>query len=501
MDADYNAVDTAGGEPIEELRRKILAGLPVVGLGGGMAAQPAPSTATTAPAASTAQPNLTTPVVSLTGKTPQQGQSIYDGVVATDPPDRGWLQHARFYEQLEKEKAAEEGKIPQPAQGASATPVVRLTNREATDAGKTPESSVSLGLTGEMGEGNAARLMAMLRGANASGTGGAQTRSAEDEFREALNQEPTREQFPAGKTSWLRRLGSVGVGALAGAGGGPIVGLEAGRKFLERPQKDTEQRFDQAHTQWEGRLGNLLKAAQLHHSGMEDKNLQSEIDARSDKDTDHAKLADSYADAVSKAVKEGRDPLQDPDVKRYGDAIQNIQRETTSRTPTETPFSVWRQQHPNDDVKEYFKLQPEARNESRPPKEQPRLTPGQKSTLARRYKDALAGIEQEFQERQSGSYVDKRSGELLPPMTPDELTRRKQQAEDAYKDELEAGGETVTRYDYGAGRSASNDAQNARNANPSTQHKVGDEVTYKGQRYRIAGIKNGRAQLSPLGSN
>ncbi len=517
MDVDYNAVDTSGGDPIAELRRRILAGLPIVPMSGGTGAQPAPQPPgvppgsmmnPTTPAVSftsggnvqpnpapspTAQPG--TPAVSLTGKTAQQGRSAYDGVVATEPSDRGWLQHARFNEQAEKEKAEEEGRSVRPVEKASGTPAVSLTSSaSSTDEaaqGDTPEFADIAA--------NAARMFAAAR--SRAGQNAAQPRSAEDEYRDALRQEPTRDQFPAEKMPvWKKTLGAL-ASVAAGAGGGTSAG-ETARRFFGSPERNAEQKFEQAHQTWEGNLGNLFKAAALHHQGMEDKNLQSEIDARSDKGTDHAKLADSYADAVSKAVKEGRDPLQDSDVKRYGDAIQNLQRETNGRsTPNETPFSVWRTQHPNDDVKEYFKLQPEARNETRPPKDQPRLTPGQKSTLARRYKDALGGIEQEFQERQSGSYVDKRSGELLPPMTADELTRRKQEAEDAYKDELEAGGEKVTRYNYGAGRSSGNETQNARGANSPTEHQVGDEVTYKGQRYRIAGIKNGKAQLSPLGSN
>ena len=261
-------------------------------------------------------------------------------------------------------------------------------------------------------------------------------------------------------------------------------------------------KFDRAHEDWENKASGFMKAAQLHHTSLEDRNLQSEIDARTKPGEEHAKLADLYADAVGKAVQEGRDPLQDPEVKRYGDAIQNIQRETGGRGGGETentPFKLWRQQHPNADVSRYFKLQPEARSEFRKPKDQPQLTPGQKANLTRRYKDSLAGIEEEFRARQSGTYVDKRSGELLPPMTQDELNHRKQDAEDDYKDELEAAGETVTRYKYGSERANAGATQNA--ADSGTQHQVGDEVTYKGQRYRIAGIKNGKAQLAPLGAN
>jgi hypothetical protein len=514
MDVDYNAVDTGGGDPIEELRKKILAGLPVVGLGGGTGAQQAPQApqATQVPAtslggpSSAAQPNYVTPVVPLSNQPTPNQPVTHDS--DTLPP------HKRFLDLKDRgvQNAIAAGQTPPTSDAGKAlyasgamttdsegkapgTPAVKLTNSvnssDEAAQGDTPEFARNAE--------NAARMFAAAR--SSGGQSPTQVRSAEDEYRDALSQEPTRDQFSAEKMPvWKRALGILASTA-AGAGGGPNAGVETARRFFGAPEGNAEKKFETAHSQWEGKLGNFLKATQLHHQGMEDKNLQSEIDARNQPNAEHAKLADLYADAVKKAVAAGRDPLQDPDVKRYGDSIQNIQRESSGGTHNETPFSVWRQQHPNDDVKEYFKLQPEARNESRPPDKGSRLTAGQKSTLARRYKDALAGIEQEFQERQSGSYVDKRSGELLPPMTPGELTRLKQQAEDAYKDELEAGGEKVSRYDYGAGRSSSNDVQNARDANSSTQHKVGDEVTYKGQRYRIAGIKNGKAQLSPLGSN
>ncbi len=353
--------------------------------------------------------------------------------------------------------------------------------------------------------GNVAAMFAASRlNGGAGATGAPAVRpvpTAEDELRDLLNQEPKRGDFPAQKMAvWKKLLGAIA--ATASGIKNPQLAGENAQNIFGSPERKAEEKFNQAHTQWENNIGKFMKAAQLHHTSLEDQNLQSEIDARNQPGAEHAKLADLYADAVRKAAQEGRDPLQDPDVKRYGDAIQNIQHEPGGRgggDTENTPFKLWRQQHPNDDVKEYFKLQPETRSETRTPKDQPHLTPGQKSSLARRYKDSLTGIEEEFRARQSGTFVDKRSGELLPPMTQEELNRRKQDAEDDYKDELEAAGETVTRYRYGSENANAGAAQNA--ANAGTQHQVGDEVTYKGRQYRIAGIKNGKAQLAPVGAN
>jgi hypothetical protein len=205
---------------------------------------------------------------------------------------------------------------------------------------------------------------------------------------------------------------------------------------------------------------------------------------------DHAKLADLYADAVKKAVSEGRDPLADPDVKHYGDAIQSIQREPVGRGGNETPFTVWRKQHPNADVKDYFKLQPEARNEARPPKES-HLTAGQKAAENRRYQKALDDIEADRRARASGTYVHPHSGELMEPMTDEELQQRKQRAEEEYKNALEAGGETnVRRFNYRTGQYEGGDG--------SAQHQVGDTVMYKGKPHRIASIQGGKAQIVPI---
>lgn len=433
-----------------------------------------------------------TPVVSLTGQPNAQQPSRYDGVVPQSPADRGWLESAKLRERSEREKEAERGAGTQDVvdRGASGTPAVRLS--ESANVG----TQLSAPQSGDTA-GNAMSMFAASRangGVGAPGTSALQPRTTEDDYRDLLKEEPTRAQFPEQKLPmWRKVLGLVLAGA-SGQNAGPLA-----EKILHGRERQAEEKFNRAHQDWENKASGFMKAAQLHHTSMEDRNLQSEIDARNQPGAEHAKLADLYADAVRKAAQEGRDPLQDPDVKRYSDAIQNIQREPSGGSRTETPFSVWRQQHPNADVSDYFKLQPEARSEFRRPKDQPQLTPGQKANLTRRYKDSLAGIEEEFRARQSGTYVDKRSGELLPPMTQDELNRRKQDAEDSYKDELEAAGETVTRYRYGSENGNAGAAQNA--PSPGAQHQVGDEVTYKGQRYRIAGIKNGKAQLAPLGSN
>jgi hypothetical protein len=143
-----------------------------------------------------------------------------------------------------------------------------------------------------------------------------------------------------------------------------------------------------------------------------------------------------------------------------------------------------------------------------------KLTPGQKATESRKYEKALDDIETERRLRESGTYTDKRTGELLQPMTNDELLDRKQRAEDEYKDTLEAAGEKgVQRFNYRTGKYEGGEQPENKNAKPMSsgnppakpksnaapaQHQVGDEVMYQGKRHRITGIQNGKATLQPL---
>ncbi|HWY05306.1 MAG TPA: hypothetical protein VNY24_00495 [Candidatus Acidoferrales bacterium] len=153
--------------------------------------------------------------------------------------------------------------------------------------------------------------------------------------------------------------------------------------------------------------------------------------------------------------------------------------------------------------------------EERSPKES-HLTPGQKATENRKYQKELDDIETERRARESGTYVHPRSGELMSPMTNDELFDRKQRAEDEYKNALEAAGETnVRRFNYRAGKYEGGDETPAEgktakplnakaaakpngNAAPA-QHQVGDEVMYQGKPHRITAIQNGKATLEPIG--
>ncbi len=156
----------------------------------------------------------------------------------------------------------------------------------------------------------------------------------------------------------------------------------------------------------------------------------------------------------------------------------------------------------------------------RPPEERPpktsQLTPGQKAAESRKYEKALDDIETERRARESGTYVHPKSGELMSPMTNDELFDRKQRAEDEYKDALEAAGETgVRRFNYRTGKYEGGEEQPAGNkaakplnaasagAKPNAkpapaQHQVGDEVMYHGKRHKITAITGGKATLQPL---
>lgn len=154
--------------------------------------------------------------------------------------------------------------------------------------------------------------------------------------------------------------------------------------------------------------------------------------------------------------------------------------------------------------------------EERTPKES-RLTPGQKAAESRKYQKALDDIETERRARESGTYVHPRTGELMQPMTNDELFDRKQRAEDEYKDALEAAGETgVRRFNYRTGQYEGGEpTEKAPREKPAAapmnaggkpngkaapaQHQVGDEVMYQGKRHKITAIQNGKATLQPLG--
>jgi hypothetical protein len=387
--------------------------------------------------------------------------------------------------------------------------------KQRSDAAATPPSAVSSDLVSramqsasglralQTGSGRAREAWQSANPAQAASGGANPARNYAQDYEALLNQEPNRSDFPASKMPfWKKALGLAAAGA-AGFGRNDDTTYGLARKILNGPRAAADDQFNDAHERWEGRLKGIDNEAKIAH-------LQPPQSPE-----EHAKLADLYADAVKKSVAAGRNPLEDPDVKKYGDAIQNLQPERAQRTQADnsesTPFKLWRQQHPNADVKEYFKLQPEARNETRPPKDTARLTPGQKASITSRYKQSLSDIEDEFQSRQSGSYVDKRSGELLPPMPQTELNHKKQQAENSYKDELEAAGEpNVTRFNYSTGRNDSEGSQPQGIANSSatapaatkqsggTQHRVGDIVTYQGKQHRITAIRNGKADLVPV---
>jgi hypothetical protein len=105
MDVDYNSVDTGGLDPMAELRRRIIAGLPVVPLNGG-SAQPSspagaaetaatPSTPPVMLSGATAQPNLPQPKVQL-NPAPSLGMPPTPTVPLTNPSAQpmkpGWPQ-------------------------------------------------------------------------------------------------------------------------------------------------------------------------------------------------------------------------------------------------------------------------------------------------------------------------------------------------------------------------------------------------------------------------
>ena len=161
--------------------------------------------------------------------------------------------------------------------GTQGAPPVSFLGSQNPQAG--PQDAAAA--TASTGVSNASALMRVASQSN--GAGGTQPRPIEEEYRELLQDEPTRAQFPAQKMPvWKKLLGGA-LSVAAGAGGGGEVAGDVANRFFTSPQRKAEGQFEQAHQGWEGKVGNLLKAAKLRHDDLEDRNLQSEIDNR-DKD-------------------------------------------------------------------------------------------------------------------------------------------------------------------------------------------------------------------------
>ena len=183
----------------------------------------------------------------------------------------------------------------QPAKPASIvsnlTPAVSFLNNSAAQPSRDPHTASRLqpgDLDRYFSQSNPADLNAQQETASTAVPSRAlmqaatQPRSSEDEYRELLKTEPTRAQFPAQKMPIWKKL----LGAVASTAAGlhdPNVGGEMARNFFSGPERKAEGQFEQAHQGWEGKVGNLMKAAKLRHDDLEDRNLQSEIDKR-DKD-------------------------------------------------------------------------------------------------------------------------------------------------------------------------------------------------------------------------
>jgi len=61
----------------------------------------------------------------------------------------------------------------------------------------------------------------------------------------------------------------------------------------------------------------------------------AQADALEDKEEKPEDLNQQYADAVHAAVKAGKNPLEDPQVQQFADAIQNVQKQPQAKTPND----------------------------------------------------------------------------------------------------------------------------------------------------------------------
>lgn len=156
----------------------------------------------------------------------------------------------------------------------------------ATDAGKAMWAKIpptSLTNSGNLGAPAAAtqpsetgaNVMRILEAARANGAAPTQP-GLEDEYRELLKTEPTREQFPASKLPmWRKALGLAAATVAGPQAAGPLAD-----RILHGREREAEGKFEQAHGDWENKVSGFLRTAKLREEDLQNRNTQSEIDAR-----------------------------------------------------------------------------------------------------------------------------------------------------------------------------------------------------------------------------
>jgi hypothetical protein len=113
----------------------------------------------------------------------------------------------------------------------------------------------------------------------ANHAGGTEPQSLEAQYSRLLNQEPTREQFPAQPMGTWKKLLGVALSTLTGLKD-PNAAGETARAFFGAPQDKADRQYNEAKEAWIDKLGELMRGANIRHLDLEDRNLQSEIDAR-----------------------------------------------------------------------------------------------------------------------------------------------------------------------------------------------------------------------------
>lgn len=134
------------------------------------------------------------------------------------------------------------------------------------------------------------------------------------------NVAPMREDYPAKPevSGWKKYLG-LGLAALSG----PQNAAPLAERILHGQRDDANQQYTQATQDWERGQGDEARQAQI-------RNIDSEIRARENPKPVVDKpenIQQNYADAVADAIKRNVDPLKDPTVQRWADAITALQKQ------------------------------------------------------------------------------------------------------------------------------------------------------------------------------
>lgn len=154
------------------------------------------------------------------------------------------------------------------------------------------------------------------------------------EYADLLKQEPQRDQFQAEKMPmWKKALGLISAAA-GGFGSRDETTFKLAQQVLGAPQAAADQKYNDAESAWKNKVGAVGTEAGLDEKGAQTREANARAGSLENpppKPDKEVSLAQEHADAVTAAIKAGKDPATDPTVQQYAKAIQSLQKPTAEK--------------------------------------------------------------------------------------------------------------------------------------------------------------------------